>query len=106
MLDCDWSSDVCSSDLTLTVFVAIAVTKHSRENASSVHAHLSRLPGVVSCHMVSGDADFLAEIVVPDLAAYERLLTQHILTLPMIENVRSNFSLRAVCVQQPLTLPP
>ena len=32
------------------------------------------MPEIVACHIVFGSADFLLEVVVPDLRAYERLL--------------------------------
>ena len=92
--------------LALTVFVEITVARHSRQNAALVAESLSGIPGLVACHMVSGDADFLAEIVVSDLTAYERLLTEHILTIDAVEQIRSNFSLRAVRTSQPLNLAP
>ncbi len=82
--------------LGLTVFVEIKVEKHNRENARGLQAALSALPEVVSCHMVSGTADFIAEIVVANLKAYERLLTERLLTLPMIADIRSNFALTRV----------
>jgi Lrp/AsnC family leucine-responsive transcriptional regulator len=82
--------------LGLTVFVEIKVEKHSRENASALRDVLLAMPEVVSCHMVSGVADFVAEIVVPNLKAYERLLTEKLLTLPMIGDIRSNFALSHV----------
>ena len=94
-----------AAGLGLTVFTELTVSRHSTANAETVHRALAAIPGVVSCHMVSGSADFLAQIVVRDLAAYERLLTDHILSLDMIETVRSNFALRTVCDGQPVHLP-
>ncbi|MCA8908931.1 MAG: Lrp/AsnC family transcriptional regulator [Rhodospirillaceae bacterium] len=91
--------------LGLTVFVDIRVAHHSRQNAAELGEALAAIPGVVACHMVSGVADFLAEIVVPDLAAYEQLLTERLLTLPMIADVRSNVALRTVKAHGPLPLP-
>ena len=85
-----------SVGLGLTVFVDIKVEKHSRENAKGLQEALTALPEVVACHMVSGSADFMAEIVVPNLKAYERLLTEKLLTLPMIGDIRSNFALTRV----------
>jgi Lrp/AsnC family leucine-responsive transcriptional regulator len=38
----------------------------------------------------------MVEIVVPNLKAYERLLTEKLLTLPMIGDIRSNFALTRV----------
>jgi Lrp/AsnC family leucine-responsive transcriptional regulator len=82
--------------LGLTVFVDIKVDKPTRETAQALQEALRALPEVVSCHMVSGAADFVAEIVVANLKAYERLLTEKLLTLPMIADIRSNFALSRV----------
>jgi Lrp/AsnC family leucine-responsive transcriptional regulator len=90
--------------LGLTVFVEIKVGKHSRDNAAMLHEALLAIPEVVSCHMVSGAADFLAEVVVADLEAYERLMTEKLLTLPTIEDVRSNFAIRMIKTAAPLPL--
>lgn len=91
--------------LGLTVFVEIKVARHSRENAQALQDALAALPEIVSCHMVSGTADFLAEIVVADLRAYEALLTERLLTLPMVADIRSNVSLRRIKSDAPLPMP-
>jgi Lrp/AsnC family leucine-responsive transcriptional regulator len=92
--------------LDLTVFVELKVGRHSRENADALEAALAAIPEVVSCHMVSGAADFLIEVMAPDLAAYERLLSERLLILPMVTDIRSNFSLRRIKANGPLPLPP
>ncbi|MDH6268321.1 Lrp/AsnC family leucine-responsive transcriptional regulator [Rhizobium sp. SG_E_25_P2] len=91
--------------LELTVFVFFKVIRHSRENAGNLQDALLALPEVVACHMISGEADFLAEVVVEDLAAYERLLTEKLLTLPEVTDIRSNFAIRTVKANGPLKLP-
>jgi len=93
-----------SVGLGLTVFVEIKVEKHSRDNAKVLQESLAALPEVVACHMVSGTADFIAEIAVTNLKAYERLLTEQLLTLPMIGDIRSNFALTRVKSDSPLPL--
>jgi Transcriptional regulators len=82
------------------------VDRHTRANADALQKALEAIPEVVSCHMVSGAPDFIAEIVVPDLAAYEALLTNVLLELPMVEDIKSNFSMRAVKTDGPLPLSP
>jgi len=91
--------------LGLTVFVEIKVDRHSRQNADELAQALAAMPEVVSCCMVSGAADFLVELVVADLAAYERLLSDRLLTLPMVADIRSNFALRMIKTAGPLALP-
>lgn len=86
----------------LTVFVEIKVGHHSQANAALLQSALLAIPEVVACHMVSGAADFLAEIVVPDLQRYERLLSEHLLSLPMVVDIRSNMALRRIASDRPL----
>ncbi len=90
--------------LGLTVFVEIKVERHIDENAAAVQEAMRNLPEVVSCHLVSGEADFLLEVVVPDLQHYERFLLDTLLKLPMLKDVRSNFSIRTVKAATPLPL--
>ena len=88
----------------LTVLIGIKIGQHSKENAAILQDTLVSMPEVVSCHMVSGSEDFIAEIVVKDLQEYERLLTARLLVLPMIVDVRSNISLRRIKSEAPLPL--
>ena len=91
--------------LGLTVFIEIKVERHSRSNADELTAALLAIPEVVSCCMVSGAADFLVELAVADLAAYERLLSDRLLVLPMIADIRSNFALRVIKTAGALAIP-
>lgn len=62
--------------LGLTVFVGIKVERHRQEQAEAFHRAVVDLPEVISVHLVSGESDFLLQVVVPDLRAYERLLSR------------------------------
>ncbi|MDQ0423105.1 winged helix-turn-helix transcriptional regulator [Rhizobium sp. CRIBSB] len=92
--------------LELTVFVAFKVARHTRENADALHQALLDIPEVVACYMISGESDFLAEVVVENLAAYESLLTERLLVLPNVTDIRSNFAIRSVKTGASLKLPP
>jgi Lrp/AsnC family transcriptional regulator, leucine-responsive regulatory protein len=90
--------------LGLTVFVEIKVEGHSDRLAEAIEKAVAKMPEVVACHIVSGAADFLLEVVVPDLRAYERLLLGSLLKLPSVADVRSNFAIRTVKGPSPLPL--
>lgn len=90
--------------LGLTVFVEIKVDRHQDADAQALQAAVQAMPEVVAAHIVSGEPDFLLEVVVPDLAHYERLLFDTLLKLPMVKDVRSNFALRRVKLGAPLPL--
>ena len=91
--------------LGLTVFVELRVESHSDRTATAITDAVAAAPEVVSAYVVSGSADFLLEVVVTDLAAYERLLFDTLLKLPNVSDVRSNFALRTVKRPGPLPLP-
>lgn len=90
--------------LGLTVFIALKVAQHSRETSRQIETALVAIPAVVACHVVSGEADFLVEAAVPDLAAYERLLLDHILAIEPVTDARSTFAIRTVLSRGPLPL--
>lgn len=90
--------------LGLTVFVSLSSVQQSRAELAALGVALAAMPEVVAVHMVSGEADFLVEAVVADLEAYETWLTDKLLTLGNVENVRSFFAIRALKDDAPLPI--
>lgn len=90
--------------LGMTVFVEIKAERHFIEASKALQEALAAIPEVVAAHMVSGEADFLVEVVVPDLKAYERVLNERLLSLNMVKDIRSNFAIRIIKTAAPLPL--
>jgi len=90
--------------IPMTVFVELKVDGHSDRSAAAISEALAAAPEIISAHIVSGSADFLLEVAVADLAAYERLMFETLLKLPNVADVRSNFALRTVKAPGPLPL--
>ena len=90
--------------LGLTVFIELQVEGHSRETSARIEQALTAIPAVVACHVISGAADFLVEVAVPDLARYEQLLLDAFLTIGGVGNARSTFAIRTVLSCGPLPL--
>ena len=78
----------------LTVFIALRVDQHSRETSRLIEHSVAEIPGIVECHVISGEADFLLEAVVPDLTAYEQLLLDRVLAIGPVRDARSTFVIR------------
>jgi Lrp/AsnC family leucine-responsive transcriptional regulator len=90
--------------LGFTVFVGVKVEGHADERMHAFEAGVLAMPEVVACHMVSGEADYLLEVVVPDLEHYQRLLLGKLLALPMVKEVRSNIAIQTLKAAAPLPL--
>lgn len=90
--------------LGLTVFVGVKIDGHADERADRLQESFVAMPEIVACHMVSGEVDYLLEVVVPDLEHYQRFLLGKLLALPMIKEVRSNIAIQTVKAAAPLPL--
>jgi Lrp/AsnC family leucine-responsive transcriptional regulator len=90
--------------LGFTVFVGVKVDGHADERINAFEAAVLALPEVVACHIVSGEADYLIEVVVPDLEHYQRFLLGNLLNLPMVKEVRSNIAIQTLKAAAPLPL--
>ena len=82
--------------LGLTVFVGVKIAGHANEMATGFEQAVVGLPEVVACHMISGDTDYLLEVVVPDLDCYRRFLIGKLLELAMVHEVRSNIAIETL----------
>lgn len=81
--------------LGLTVFAGVRVERHAQDQADAFVNAVLALPEVVACHLVSGDVDFLIEVVVPDMATYEGTVLRRLLALAPVKDIRSNFAMRS-----------
>ena len=54
--------------------------------------------------MISGDADYLLEVVVPDLDRYRRFLIGKLLELSVVHEVRSNIAIQTLKAEASLPL--
>jgi Lrp/AsnC family transcriptional regulator, leucine-responsive regulatory protein len=91
--------------LELTVFAELKVEGHSLRRSEEVEEAVAGIDEIVACYIVAGVGDFLLEVVVPDLAAYEHLLLETIMELPGVTDVRSNIAIRTIKQAGPLPLP-
>ncbi len=88
----------------ITVFVSVKIDGHRAENAADAETIFQDIEEIISCHVISGEADFLLQIAVPDLAAYEDFVFKKLIVLPVVKDVHSNFVIRTVKDHAPLPL--
>jgi Lrp/AsnC family leucine-responsive transcriptional regulator len=90
--------------LGFSVFVGVKIDGHANERALRFEEAVIALPEVIGCHLVSGEADYFLEVVVPDLEHYQRFLVNKLLNLSIIKEVRSNIAIQTVKAGAPLPL--
>ena len=90
--------------LGFSVFLSVKLNEHANERVAQFEKTMVDLPEVIACHLVSGEADYLLEIAVPDLPAYQQFLVGKLLNLPVVREVRSNIAIQSLKAGAPLPL--
>lgn len=80
----------------LCVLMIVTLTHHSKSNSAEFEAAAKSCPEVLQCYAVTGNADFVLRVLIPNMAAYDQFLTDKIFVLPGVNQVKSNFALREV----------
>ena len=88
----------------ITAFVSVVMGSHTREVARAFEARLQDIPEIIACHNVSGQYDFLLEVVAADLAAYGDFARNVLQDLPGVTELHSSFSLKSLKDQRKLPL--
>ncbi len=73
----------------LLVFVEISLLRNSPDAFSDFRREASKLTGILECHLVSGNFDYLIKARVKDMDEYRKLLGEKILALPGVSDSRS-----------------
>jgi len=82
--------------LSLTVYVEIKMAGHSAKHMEGFNNWVQQTPEVISCQLVSGDADYLLEVVVPDLEEYTRSVVLKLRKIEGLQSMQSHFVLESV----------
>ena len=90
--------------LRFSVFVGVKIDGHANERASAFEKAVVKMPEVVACHLVSGEADYFLEVVVPDIDEYQHFLIGKLLNMPIVREVKSNIAIQTLKAGGPLPL--
>jgi Lrp/AsnC family transcriptional regulator, leucine-responsive regulatory protein len=88
--------------LGLTVFTEVKAANHSPALAAGFEQAVADIDEIIGCYIVSGSSDFLLEIAIDDLTAYEQFYLTKILTLPGVYDTKSNIVIRTMKEPGPL----
>lgn len=96
--------DPAAVGLPVSVFVQVRLERQIEGALETFEAALLDRPEVMECYLMTGDADYHLRVVVPDLAAYERFLMDHLTRVPGVASIRSSFALKQVKYRTALPL--
>ena len=83
-------------ELSISVFVQVTLERQVEAALETFERLIRERAEVLECYLMTGDADYLLRIVVPDVAAYEQFLKDHLTRIPGVASIKSSFALNRV----------
>jgi len=80
----------------IQVLLFVAMTEHTDQNRRDFENHVRELPEVMECFSVSGERDYLLQVVAADMDTYTEFLNAEVLRHPAVGSASSTFVLRRV----------
>jgi Lrp/AsnC family transcriptional regulator, leucine-responsive regulatory protein len=91
--------------LRINVFIQVSLEKQVEDALQRFEQAIDERPEVMECYLMTGDADYLLRVVMPDMPALERFILDHLTKIPGVSNIRSSFALKQVRYKTALPLP-
>jgi DNA-binding Lrp family transcriptional regulator len=79
--------------LSVTALIQVRLAHHSADNSRKFASLVQRLDAVLEAHSLTGEADYVLKVVVPDLKALSALLNDTLLPHDSVATVRSSIVL-------------
>lgn len=79
----------------VTVFVSVRTSQHNVDWLQSFHRLVSSIPEVMEFYRMAGQTDYLLRVVVPDIAAYDRVY-KRLIDGAELGDVSSSFAMEQI----------
>jgi Lrp/AsnC family transcriptional regulator len=79
----------------VNVFVSVRTNQHKKAWADEFSACVMGLPEVIGFYRMAGDVDYLLHVVVPDIAAYDRVYKRLIERIELFD-VSASFAIETI----------
>jgi DNA-binding Lrp family transcriptional regulator len=88
--------------LAVTAYVSVSIAGDQFGRVRDIEAEMRAYPQILECHAVSGDYDYLLKVVAHDLKSLSTFLTDRLMQVPGIDDVRSMIALEEIKPASPL----
>ncbi|MEQ1578245.1 MAG: Lrp/AsnC family transcriptional regulator [Hyphomicrobium sp.] len=82
--------------LSMTVVLHISLKSQNEELLAAFEQAIAAAPSVVSCHLMSGEDDYIVTVLARDMGDFEHIHKTQLSRLPGVARLKSSFALREV----------
>ncbi len=90
--------------LAVSVLVQVTLERQVESALEAFERAVRERPEVMECYLMTGDADYLLRVLLPDVPAFERFILDFLSRVPGVGNIKSSFALKQVKYQTALPL--
>ena len=80
----------------ITMYVMVTLEKQTEETLKIFERRLADVPEVMSCYLMTGEADYILRIVVSDLQSYQRFMLDVLTRIPGVTRIQSALAIKPV----------
>jgi Lrp/AsnC family leucine-responsive transcriptional regulator len=81
---------------SLRVMAGVRLMRHARADVVAFERGITQLQEVVACHHITGNFDYLLQVEVADLSAYEHFHANELAALPGVATVTSYVTMKTL----------
>ena len=96
--------DAKAVGLPISAFINVSLRSQEVGALDMFQNAVSQFPEVMECYLMTGNADYLLRVVMPDLESYERFLADKLTRIPGIGSIQTSFALKPVVARTELPL--
>ena len=82
----------------ITMYVWVSLERQVEETLKVFERRIADVPEVMSCYLMTGEADYVLRIVVPDLQSYQRFMLDVLTRIPGVSRIQSGLAIKPVLI--------
>lgn len=87
---------------TIMAFVQVTLNQTIDSALEMVETAARERPEIITCTLLTGDYDYLLQVVARDLDHYSDFVRNHLSTIPAIQNIKTSFALEHTVRNRPI----
>lgn len=80
----------------ITMYVMVTLEKQTEETLKVFERRVADVPEIMSCYLMTGEADYILRIVVSDLRSYQRFMLDVLTRIPGVSRIQSALAIKPV----------
>lgn len=80
----------------ILVFCFVKISHHQHDRLRAFEEAVARVPEVMQCYSLSGEYDYVLQVIAASVRDYEATVKNAIVELPNVQSINTSFTLRRV----------